>query len=130
MNKLSRIHSETNQPLQTINSKNTHTTNSSQNKIMGLGNQRIRLPQFMEEQETRLPKPSLKRTMTEPLLLHDKLLTPPCTDKQLVDEYGSRIISTLVKEEEQGKFKRFLEGHKDLTPKLRAQLINWFIEIV
>lgn len=73
------------------------------------------------------PKLPLKRLKTEPLLEHHKLLSP-CMNKKLVDEYGKDILQSMVEMDMTGV--KFLDSHPEITAKVRARMIDWFVEIV
>ena len=51
-------------------------------------------------------------------------------NKQLLDEYGTQIANSLIEDDYRRRLSRFLDKHEELTPKVRARMIDWFVEIV
>ena len=50
-------------------------------------------------------------------------------NSRLCEEYGEQITQNLQKEDKNFIVGRFLEKHVEISPRTRARLIDWFVEI-
>ena len=57
---------------------------------------------------------------------------PSSTDMglQYSREYSDRALLNLIKEEQKHKLVRFLDHHPEISPRVRARMIDWYVEIV
>ncbi|CAI2367026.1 unnamed protein product [Moneuplotes crassus] len=49
---------------------------------------------------------------------------------RLCKDYGKRIVENLHKEDQTLRLSKFLDKHKEFTPRVRARMVDWFVEIV
>ncbi|CAI2366778.1 unnamed protein product [Moneuplotes crassus] len=82
------------------------------------------VPEIEEEAEVNSDTLS---SMEYPKELDEQILSQ---NGKLCQEYGRSIVTNLDKEDQEKQIGKFLSKHKEFSPKIRARMIDWFIEIV
>lgn len=78
----------------------------------------------------RTPSKEKPEKKTNDLIDEAHQADPLCSNHKVYEEYGDKILHSLLRDDRNKRITRFLDNHTEISPKVRARLVDWFVEIV